>query len=99
MEKTQSTRPEVSGPTNTKTNIHLKVELDFEPLKLTSMADFQALLGDDDLKEDSDDDDVFEAGEEMDEDIQEPKIEETQSHHSTKHTTEEEHQSPLTNKD
>ncbi|GKB27224.1 hypothetical protein Tco_0866625 [Tanacetum coccineum] len=44
--------------------------------ELTSMADFQALLGDDDLKEDSDDD-VFEAREEMDEDIQEPKIEET----------------------
>nr|GEW68550.1 hypothetical protein [Tanacetum cinerariifolium] len=31
-------------------------------------------------------DDVFEAGEEMDKDIQEPDIEETQTHHSTKHT-------------
>ncbi|GJZ29511.1 hypothetical protein Tco_0574158 [Tanacetum coccineum] len=38
------------------------------------------------LKEDSDDD-VFEAGEEMDEDIQEPNIKETQTHHSIKTPT------------
>ncbi|GJX10690.1 hypothetical protein Tco_0200549 [Tanacetum coccineum] len=70
-------QPANKGLPSTVSNEGTDVELDFEPLKLTSMADFQALLGDDDLKEDSDDDDVFEAGEEMDEDIQEPKIEET----------------------
>ncbi|GKB71269.1 hypothetical protein Tco_0932681 [Tanacetum coccineum] len=66
---------------------------------LATIADIQALLGssDDELKEDSDDD-VFEAGEEMDEDIQEPDTEETQTHHSTETPTKEphsqEHQSP-----
>ncbi|GJT18683.1 hypothetical protein Tco_0877389 [Tanacetum coccineum] len=88
------TKPKYKNTTLRPKQHHLtssEVELDFEPLKLTSMADFQALLGDDDLKEDSDDD-VFEAGEEIDEDNQGPKTEETQSHHSTKHTNEEEHQ-------
>ncbi|GJS10639.1 hypothetical protein Tco_0367435 [Tanacetum coccineum] len=45
-----------------------------------------------------DEDDVFEAGEEMDEYIQELDTEETQTHPSTEHTTEE-HQSPSSNRD
>ncbi|GJS10637.1 hypothetical protein Tco_0367433 [Tanacetum coccineum] len=75
------------------------LELDFKPLRLTTTTDIQALLGasDDDLKKDSEDD-MFEAGEEMDEYIQELDTEETQTHPSTKHTTEE-HQSPSSNRD
>ncbi|GKD16480.1 hypothetical protein Tco_1205638, partial [Tanacetum coccineum] len=73
-------------------------QLDFKPLNITSMADIQALLGDDDLKKDSDND-VFEAGDDMDKDIQDPKTKENQTHHSTKHTTKEEHQSPSPNRD
>ncbi|GKC25443.1 hypothetical protein Tco_1027593 [Tanacetum coccineum] len=56
----------------------------------------------DELKDDSDDD-VFEAGEEMDEDIQEPDHDETQTHPSIETPTEEplstEHQSPSPNKE
>ncbi|GJW30390.1 hypothetical protein Tco_0047265 [Tanacetum coccineum] len=76
-----------------------EVDLDFEPMFLATIFDIQALLGssDDELKEDSDDD-VFEVGEEIDEDIQEPNTEETQTHHSTETPTKEphsqEHQSP-----
>ncbi|GKA41267.1 hypothetical protein Tco_0733860 [Tanacetum coccineum] len=72
--------------------------MDFEPLKLTSMDDIQALLRDDDLQEDSDDD-VFEAGDDIDEDIPDPDTEETQTHYSTDHTTKEEHQSPSLTKE
>nr|GEV72496.1 hypothetical protein [Tanacetum cinerariifolium] len=68
------------------------MELYFETLKLTSMVDIQAMLGDDDLKEDGDDD-VFEAEDVMDKDIHDPETEKTQSHHSTEHATDEEHQS------
>ncbi|GJY92992.1 hypothetical protein Tco_0508774, partial [Tanacetum coccineum] len=85
------------------TNIEYKdfseVELDSEPLKLTTMDYIQALLIDyvDELIKASNDD-VFEGEEEMDEDIQEHEPEETQSHHYTKTPTEEphsqEHQSP-----
>nr|GEV83750.1 hypothetical protein [Tanacetum cinerariifolium] len=56
---------------------------------------------DDDLKKDSND--VIEAGEEIDDDIHKPDTEETQTRHSTEHTTEEplsiEHQSPSPTKD
>ncbi|GJZ54022.1 hypothetical protein Tco_0608907 [Tanacetum coccineum] len=45
------------------------------------------LLSNEDLIEESEDD-IFEVGDEMDEDIQEPENEETQTHHSTEHTTE-----------
>nr|GEU35540.1 hypothetical protein [Tanacetum cinerariifolium] len=63
-------KPKKQGPEDS-------VELDFEPLKFTTIADIQALLGtsDDKLKEDSDDD-VFEVREEMDEDIEEPNTKE-----------------------
>ncbi|GJR75655.1 hypothetical protein Tco_0088020 [Tanacetum coccineum] len=55
---------------------------------LITVADIQALLEEDKLLEESYDD-VFEAEEEMDEDIQEPDTKETQTHHSTERTTEE----------
>nr|GEX26956.1 putative reverse transcriptase domain-containing protein [Tanacetum cinerariifolium] len=59
-------------------------------IRLSSAVPDEDLLGtsDDELKENSDDD-VFEAREEMDKDIQKPKTEETQSHHSTKEKHEE----------
>ncbi|GKA76607.1 hypothetical protein Tco_0783068 [Tanacetum coccineum] len=104
VDQTQSTRFEVSVLDQHQGKTSYEVELDFEPLKLTTIADIQALLGtfDDDLKEDSDDD-VFETQEEIDEDIYEPGTKETQTRHSTKHTTEEphsqEHQSSSLNKD
>ncbi|GJR78264.1 hypothetical protein Tco_0149049 [Tanacetum coccineum] len=81
-----------------------EVEPDTETLLLTIVADNQALLEDfeEELK-DASDDDVFEAGEEMDEDIQELDTEETQTHHSTKTPTEEppstKHQSPSPHKE
>ncbi|GJY94859.1 hypothetical protein Tco_0511220 [Tanacetum coccineum] len=95
-----NTRPKDSGrlkpladkDSSTSPVTVLSRTLDCEPLKLTTMADIQALLinSEDELKEASDDD-VFEAGEEMDEDIQEPETEETQTHHSIKTPTEEPH--------
>nr|GEY36628.1 hypothetical protein [Tanacetum cinerariifolium] len=105
--ETQATPPSVPTKEFDKTQSPLPEGIDAEyqvdksqsnRLELTSMADYQALLGDDGLKEDSDDE-VFKARDKMDEDIQEPKTEETQSHHSTDHTTEEEYQSPSPNKD
>nr|GEZ78753.1 hypothetical protein [Tanacetum cinerariifolium] len=70
----------LSGTNANKTSSEVK--LDSKLLKLTTMADIQALLIDseDEIKEASNDD-VFKVKEEMDEDIQEPK--ETQTHHST----------------
>ncbi|GKD83252.1 hypothetical protein Tco_1350091, partial [Tanacetum coccineum] len=70
------------------------MEQNFKPLKLTTIADIQALLraSDDDLKEDSEDD-VFKAGEEMDEYIQEADTEEHQTHLSTKTPTKEPYKS------
>ncbi|GJX63520.1 hypothetical protein Tco_0296420 [Tanacetum coccineum] len=94
VDQTQSTRFEVSVPDQHQSKTSFEVELDFEPLKLTTIADIQALLGasDDDLKEDSEDD-VFEAGEEMDEYIQEADTEEHQTHLSTKTPTKEPYKS------
>nr|GEU79080.1 hypothetical protein [Tanacetum cinerariifolium] len=84
VDQTHSNRFKVSVSDQHKSNTSSEVELDFEPLKLTTTFDIQALLGafDDDLKEDSKDD-VFEVREEMDEDIHEPDTEETQTHPST----------------
>nr|GEY52727.1 retrovirus-related Pol polyprotein from transposon TNT 1-94 [Tanacetum cinerariifolium] len=67
---------------------------DTKTMLLTTVAENQALLGDskDELKDDSENE-VFEAGEEMDEDIQEPDNVVTHHAHSTKH------QSPLPNKE
>ncbi|GKA90331.1 hypothetical protein Tco_0812201, partial [Tanacetum coccineum] len=42
VDKTQSTRLEVSVPDQHQSNTSSEVELDFRPLKLTSMADYQA---------------------------------------------------------
>ncbi|GKB71677.1 hypothetical protein Tco_0933089 [Tanacetum coccineum] len=104
VDKIQFTRFEVSVHNQHQSKTSSEVELDYEPLILTTVDDIQALLGafDDELKEDSDED-VFEAGEEMVEDIQEPETEETQTHSSTETPNEEplstEHQSPLPNKD
>ncbi|GJX52482.1 hypothetical protein Tco_0280851 [Tanacetum coccineum] len=76
VDKTQSTRFEVSDPNN-KSKTYSELELDSEPLILIIVDDIQALLGDyeDEHKDDSDDD-MFEAGEEMDEEIQQEKHEE-----------------------
>ncbi|GJS24580.1 hypothetical protein Tco_0453212 [Tanacetum coccineum] len=59
--------------------IDAEYQSDTETLLLTTVADIQALLvdSDEELKDDSDD--VFKAGEEMDEDIQEPETKETQT--------------------
>ncbi|GKE10821.1 hypothetical protein Tco_1414372, partial [Tanacetum coccineum] len=58
VDQTQSTRFEVLVPNQHQSKTYSEVELDFEPLKLITTADIQALLGtsDDDLKEDSEDD-------------------------------------------
>ncbi|GJS02837.1 hypothetical protein Tco_0319345 [Tanacetum coccineum] len=54
VDQTQSTRSEVLVPDQHQSKTSSEVELDFEPLKLTTTADIQALLGasDDDLKKD-----------------------------------------------
>ncbi|GJS15500.1 hypothetical protein Tco_0409972 [Tanacetum coccineum] len=94
VNKTQSTRFEVSVSDQNKGKTSSEVEPDTETLLLTTVANIQALLGDskDELKDDSENE-VFKAREEMDEDIQEPNNVETHHAHST------EHQSPLPNKD
>ncbi|GKB11413.1 hypothetical protein Tco_0845336 [Tanacetum coccineum] len=76
VDKTQSTKFKVSVPDQHQSKTSSEVDLDFEPLKLTTIVYNQALMGssDDDLKEDSKDD-VFEVGEEIDEDIQDPDTE------------------------
>ncbi|GJY70527.1 hypothetical protein Tco_0474230 [Tanacetum coccineum] len=78
VDKTQSTRFEVSDLDQHQSKTSSKVELDSEPLVIATVVDIQALLGasNDELKEDNDDD-VFEARKDMDEDIQEPETKET----------------------
>ncbi|GJR07593.1 retrovirus-related pol polyprotein from transposon TNT 1-94 [Tanacetum coccineum] len=68
VDQTQSTRFEVLVPNQHQSKTYSEVELDFEPLKLITTVDIQALFGtsNDDLKEDSEDD-VSEVEEEMDE--------------------------------
>nr|GEY88841.1 hypothetical protein [Tanacetum cinerariifolium] len=67
VDKTQSTRFDVSNPDHHKIKTSFKVELDIDTRILTTIVDIQALLGDsdDELKDESDDD-VFKALEEMD---------------------------------
>nr|GEV36489.1 uncharacterized mitochondrial protein AtMg00810-like [Tanacetum cinerariifolium] len=67
VDKTQSTRFEVSNPDRHKIKTSPKVELDIDTRILTTVVDIQALLGDsdDELKDESDDE-VFKALEEMD---------------------------------
>ncbi|GKF94825.1 hypothetical protein Tco_0284525, partial [Tanacetum coccineum] len=64
VDQTQSTRFKISVPDQHQSKTSSELKLDFEPLKLTTIDDIQALLGasDDDLKEDNEDD-VFEARE------------------------------------
>ncbi|GJY61583.1 retrovirus-related pol polyprotein from transposon TNT 1-94 [Tanacetum coccineum] len=82
----------VLSGTDVEYETYSEVELDFEPLKLITTVDIQALFGtsNDDLKEDSEDD-VSEVEEEMDEDIQEAGIEDHQTHPSTETPIEEPH--------
>nr|GEX29935.1 retrovirus-related Pol polyprotein [Tanacetum cinerariifolium] len=70
---------DLADPDQNKSKTSSEVELDYEPLILTTIANIQALLLDfkDDLKDHSDVD-VFEAGEEMDEHIQQAANEETE---------------------
>ncbi|GKE95475.1 hypothetical protein Tco_1580330 [Tanacetum coccineum] len=84
VDQTQSTRFKVSVLDQNKGKTYSEVELDTKTLFLTIVADIKVLLVDfDEELRDDNDDDVFEAGEEMDEDIQEPETEKTQTHHST----------------
>ncbi|GKA29921.1 hypothetical protein Tco_0716166 [Tanacetum coccineum] len=87
VDKTQSIRFVVSVLDQHQSKNSSEVELDVNPLILTSVADIQALLEEDELIEESDD--VFEAEEEMDEEIPKPDTKETQTHHSTKTPTKE----------
>ncbi|GKD28237.1 hypothetical protein Tco_1239015 [Tanacetum coccineum] len=77
-----------------------EVEPDTETLLLTIVADIQSLLGDsdDELKYNSDDE-VFEAREEMDEEIQQIANEETQSPKPSKEPISTEYQFPSPKKD
>ncbi|GKC00367.1 hypothetical protein Tco_0986503 [Tanacetum coccineum] len=86
VDKTQSTRFEMSGSVQNKSETFFKVEPDTEPLKLTNFGEIQALLGDfeDELRYDSDEE-VYEAGEEI---IQSTN-EETQPLYSTEYPTKE----------
>nr|GEU42036.1 protein kinase-like domain, concanavalin A-like lectin/glucanase domain protein [Tanacetum cinerariifolium] len=70
VDKTQSTRFEVSDLDHNKGNTSSKVNLNTNPLILTTVVDIQALLGyyNDELREDSDED-LLEAGEEIDEEL------------------------------
>ncbi|GKD08358.1 hypothetical protein Tco_1188043, partial [Tanacetum coccineum] len=58
VDQNQSTRFEVSVPDQHQSKTFSEKEQDFEPLKLTTIADIQALLGatEDELNEDSNDD-------------------------------------------
>ncbi|GJZ42337.1 hypothetical protein Tco_0589223 [Tanacetum coccineum] len=68
-DQTQSTRLRYRSLTKNKGKTSSEVEPDTQTLLLTTVVDIQALLlSDDELIEESDDD-VFEAGDEMDEDI------------------------------
>ncbi|GJY06834.1 hypothetical protein Tco_0373888 [Tanacetum coccineum] len=86
VDKTQSIRFEVLVPDQHQGKTSSEVEPDNETLLLITVTDIQALLEEDELQEDSVND-VFEAGEEMDEDIQEPDNEETQTYHFTETPT------------
>ncbi|GKB57465.1 hypothetical protein Tco_0913651 [Tanacetum coccineum] len=108
VDQTQSNGFEVSVPDQNKSKTSSIVELDSQPLVLTTVVDVQALIFFNDEFVDENEDDVFEAGDEMDEDIQQDDKEETQSPNpfkdsSTKVPTEEpvslKHQSPTPHKE
>ncbi|GKC56345.1 hypothetical protein Tco_1083943 [Tanacetum coccineum] len=88
VDQTQSTGFEVSVPNQNKGKTSSKVEPDTQTLLLTTTDDVQALLlSNDDLVEESDD--VFEAGDEMDEDIQQGDKEKPSKESATKEKHEE----------
>ncbi|GJY43265.1 hypothetical protein Tco_0431478 [Tanacetum coccineum] len=84
VDKTQSTRLRYRSLAKNKDKTSSEVEPGTEILQLTTFADVQALLlSDDEMVQESDEDDVLEAREEMDEDIP-PIDEEAQSPPQTK---------------
>ncbi|GJT48487.1 hypothetical protein Tco_0974644 [Tanacetum coccineum] len=79
VDQTQSTRLRYWSLTKNKGKLSYEWELGNQPLILSTTVDVQAiLLSDEELMEESEDD-VFEAGDEMDEDIHHTNEEETQS--------------------
>ncbi|GJY85484.1 hypothetical protein Tco_0499510 [Tanacetum coccineum] len=85
VDETQSTRLRYQTLTENKGKTSSEVEPDPETLQLTTLADIQAyLLSEDELAQESDEDEVFVVGDDMEEDTQ---------------ADEEEHQSPSPNKD
>ncbi|GJY76503.1 hypothetical protein Tco_0481619 [Tanacetum coccineum] len=74
VDETQSTRLRYESLTKNKGKTSFEVEPDTEPLKLQTYVDIQAfLLSDDELDKDSDEEEVFAAGDDMDEDLQDDK--------------------------
>ncbi|GJU61452.1 hypothetical protein Tco_1243287 [Tanacetum coccineum] len=85
VDETQSTRLRYQTLTENKGKASSEVEPDPETLPLTTLTDIQAyLLSKDELAQESDEEEVFAAGDDMEEDTQ---------------ADEEEHQSPSPNKD
>ncbi|GJT23374.1 hypothetical protein Tco_0893311 [Tanacetum coccineum] len=90
VDETQSTTLRYQTLTDNEGKTSSKMEPGTQPLKFTAYVDVQAfLLSDDEMLQESDDDEVFGAGEDMDEDPQEP-LNKTTPPQSTK----EEHHSP-----
>ncbi|GKD05619.1 hypothetical protein Tco_1180593 [Tanacetum coccineum] len=69
VDKTQSTRFEMSDPNQNKSKTSSEVELGTEPLLLTTFADLQALLDSEDELKDESDEEMYEDGEEIDEEF------------------------------
>ncbi|GJX33480.1 hypothetical protein Tco_0243335 [Tanacetum coccineum] len=71
VDQTQSTRLRYQTLTKNKGKISFEVESDPETLQLTTLADIQAyLLSEDELAQESDEEETFSAGDEMEEDTQ-----------------------------
>ncbi|GJV71700.1 hypothetical protein Tco_1491695 [Tanacetum coccineum] len=83
VDQTQSTRFEVSDPDHNKGKTSSEVEPDTEPLLLTTFGEIQALLDSEDELNDESNEEMYEAKEEMDYEIQQPANEETHPPHST----------------
>ncbi|GJT42209.1 hypothetical protein Tco_0950924 [Tanacetum coccineum] len=83
VDQTQSTRFEVSDLDQNKCKTSFEVEPDTEPLILTTFGNIQALLDSEDELNDESNEEMYEAKEEMDYEIQQPANEETHPPHST----------------
>ncbi|GJZ59408.1 hypothetical protein Tco_0615224 [Tanacetum coccineum] len=71
VDETQSTRLRYLSLTKNKVKTSSEVEPDIEPLQLKTFADVQAfLLSEDEMAQESDDEEVFAAGKDMDKDTQ-----------------------------